>query len=70
MKVFYTEHAGSEYDYILYDILSNIEKDVELFNKTTLLSLLNRPDIIKRKMLEHFRDSRMNSLYGGKTSTL
>jgi len=45
MKVFYTEHAGSEYDYILYDILSNIEKDVELFNKTNLLSLLNRTDI-------------------------
>jgi len=51
MKVFYSEHAGSEYDYILYDILSNVEKEVELFNKTTLLSLSNRTDIIKHNIL-------------------
>ena len=51
MKVFYSEHAGSEYDYILNDILSNIEKDVELFNKTTLLSLVNRTDNIKHTIL-------------------
>ena len=51
MKVFYSEHAGSEYDYILNDILSNIEKEVELFNKTTLLSLLNRTDITPHTIL-------------------
>jgi hypothetical protein len=51
MKVFYTEHAGSEYDYVLKDILSNIEKDVELFNKSNMLSLLHRTDMIQRNIL-------------------
>lgn len=50
MKVFYTEHAGSEYDYVLNDILSNMEKDVELFNKNTIRSLLNRTDIIRNNI--------------------
>jgi len=51
MKVFYTEHAGSEYDYVLKDILSNVEKEVELFNKSNILSLLHRTDIIKHNIL-------------------
>ena len=50
MKVFYTDHAGSEYDYVLYDILSNVEKEVELFNKTNMLSLLKRTEIIKNNI--------------------
>jgi len=47
MKVLYTEHSMSEYDYTIHDVLSCIDKEIELFNKGNFLDLLNRTDIIK-----------------------
>lgn len=46
MKVLYTEHSMSEYDYVMNDVLHGIEKEIELFHKGNFLDLLNRTDII------------------------
>ena len=46
MKLLYLEESMWEYDYIRYDILSDVSNiEVEFFNKSTLLSLLTRDDL-------------------------
>jgi predicted O-methyltransferase YrrM len=51
IKVLYIENAAWEYDFIINDILQNIDKDVEKFNKNNFNSLLTRSDIIENNIL-------------------
>lgn len=50
MKILYTEHSMSEYDYVINDVLHGIEKDIELFHRGNFLELLNRTDIINNNI--------------------
>ena len=51
IKLLYLENSLWEFDFIVNDILYNIEKDIEIFNSNNLNLLLNRPDIIENNIL-------------------
>jgi hypothetical protein len=51
MKLLYLESTMWEFDFIVNDILYNIKKDVEFFNKINFKQLLNRTDIIENNIL-------------------
>jgi hypothetical protein len=52
MKILYLENATWEYDYIVNDILLNIEnKEIEVFKNENFKLFLNRTDIIENNIL-------------------
>jgi hypothetical protein len=51
MKLLYLENSIWELDFIVNDILMNIEKEIEIFNKMDFNLFLNRTDIIENNIL-------------------
>jgi hypothetical protein len=51
LKLLYLEECTWEFDFIINDILCNIEKEIEFFNCNNLDLLLNRKDIIENNIL-------------------
>jgi len=51
MKLLYLENCIWEFDFIVNDILFNIEKEIELFNPNNFNLFLNRTDIIENNIL-------------------
>jgi hypothetical protein len=51
MKLLYLENSSWEFDFIVNDVLSNIEKEIEVFNASSFKLFLNRTDIIANNIL-------------------
>ena len=51
MKLLYLDSCSWEFDFIVNDILINIEKEIEIFNKSDFKLFLNRPEIIENNIL-------------------
>jgi hypothetical protein len=51
IKVLYLETSMWEYDFIINDVLYNIEKEVEFYNPNNFNLLLERTDIIEKNIL-------------------
>jgi hypothetical protein len=51
MKLLYTEHSLWEFDFIKNDLLSTLQLDIEIVNRTQFKQLVKRSDIIKNTIL-------------------
>jgi len=62
MKLLYLKNCSWEFDFIVNDVLINIEKEIEMFNQSNFKSFLNRTDIIENNILVINHDLPFNDI--------